>query len=149
MQLCSTNLPFPPTFGPSFDNRDENDGMELYIVIIRESARYYFTDLWRTNFCQNAIYGLEGYWWIYWCCSQRYCCGVLAKNTNPCVIWSMIIIWNVCHNPHQPRLWQIDRRVSTGGFLQGLPVLSSLAFICYQGKSASAATSTCNQLLSS
>ena len=33
-----------------------------------------------------------------------------------------------------------------GGFLQGLPVLSSLAFICYQGKSASAATT---QLLAS
>ena len=46
MQPCSTNLPFPPTFGPSFDNRDQDGGMELYIVIIRESARYYFTDLW-------------------------------------------------------------------------------------------------------
>ena len=45
MQLCSTNLPFPPTFGPSFDNCDEDDGMELYIVIIRESAKYYLTDL--------------------------------------------------------------------------------------------------------
>ena len=39
-----TYLP-PPTFGPSFDNRDEDDGMELYIVIIRDSAKYYFTDL--------------------------------------------------------------------------------------------------------
>ena len=51
----------PPTFGPSFDNRDEDDGMELYIVIIRDSAKYYFTDLGGTKFCQKAIYGLKGY----------------------------------------------------------------------------------------